>query len=133
MRLLGASVSGVGGEHGTLRDAVNEALRDWAKNVDDTYYLIGSAIGPHPYPTMVRTLQSVIGRGRQQIMKAEGRLPQAVFSCVGGGSNALGMFYGFLKDTKVQLISTTSSRGLTPGNHSASLTAGKPTACCRGP
>lgn len=128
MRLLGATVSGVGGDHGTLRDAVNEALRDWAKNVDDTYYLIGSAIGPHPYPTMVRTLQSVIGReARQQIMKAEGRLPQAVFSCVGGGSNALGMFYGFLKDTKVQLIGAEAGgRSLTPGNHSASLTAGKP-------
>jgi tryptophan synthase beta chain len=128
MRLLGATVSGVGGEHGTLRDAVNEALRDWAKNVDDTYYLIGSAIGPHPYPTMVRTFQSVIGReARAQIMKATGKLPQAVFACVGGGSNALGMFYGFLKDTKVQLIGAEAGgRGLTPGNHSASLSAGRP-------
>ncbi|GAB4432802.1 MAG: tryptophan synthase subunit beta [Turneriella sp.] len=128
MRLLGATVSGVGGEHGTLRDAVNEALRDWAKNVDDTYYLIGSAIGPHPYPTMVRTFQSVIGReARAQIMKATGKLPQAVFACVGGGSNALGMFYGFLKDSKVQLIGAEAGgRSLTPGNHSASLTAGKP-------
>lgn len=128
MRLLGASVQGVGGEHGTLRDAVNEALRDWARNVDDTYYLIGSAIGPHPYPTMVRTFQSIIGReARSQILKAEGRLPQAVFACVGGGSNSIGMFYGFLKDTKVQLIGAEAGgRGLTPGNHSASLTAGKP-------
>ena len=128
MRLLGASVQGVGGEHGTLRDAVNEALRDWARNVDDTYYLIGSAIGPHPYPTMVRTFQSIIGReARQQILKAEGKLPQAVFACVGGGSNSIGMFYGFLKDTKVQLIGAEAGgRGLTPGNHSASLTAGKP-------
>ena len=128
MRLLGATVSGVGGDHGTLRDAVNESLRDWAKNVDDTYYLIGSAIGPHPYPTMVRTFQSVIGReARAQILKATGKLPQAVFACVGGGSNALGMFYGFLKDTKVQLIGAEAGgRNLTPGNHSASLTAGKP-------
>lgn len=128
MRLLGASVQGVGGEHGTLRDAVNEALRDWARNVDDTYYLIGSAIGPHPYPTMVRTFQSIIGReARSQILKAEGKLPQAVFACVGGGSNSIGMFYGFLKDTKVQLIGAEAGgRGLTPGNHSASLTAGKP-------
>jgi tryptophan synthase beta chain len=128
MRLLGASVQGVGGDHGTLRDAVNEALRDWARNVDDTYYLIGSAIGPHPYPTMVRTFQSIIGReARQQILKAEGKLPQAVFACVGGGSNSIGMFYGFLKDTKVQLIGAEAGgRGLTPGNHSASLTAGKP-------
>lgn len=128
MRLLGATVSGVGGEHGTLRDAVNEALRDWARNVDDTYYLIGSAIGPHPYPTMVRTFQSVIGReARAQILKATGKLPQAVFACVGGGSNALGMFYGFLKDSKVELIGAEAGgRNLSPGNHSASLTAGKP-------
>ncbi len=130
MRLLGATVAGVGGEHGTLRDAVNEALRDWSKNVDDTYYLIGSVIGPHPYPTMVRTFQSIIGReARQQIMKAEGKLPQAVFACVGGGSNAMGMFYGFLKDTKVELIGAEAggrAGGLTPGNHSASLVAGKP-------
>lgn len=128
MRLLGATVSGVGGEHGTLRDAVNEALRDWAKNVDDTYYLIGSAIGPHPYPTMVRTFQSVIGReARAQMLKATGKLPQAVFACVGGGSNALGLFYAFLKDTKVQLIGAEAGgRNLAPGNHSASLSAGKP-------
>lgn len=128
MKLLGASVVGVGGEKGTLRDAVNDALRDWAKNVDDTYYLIGSAIGPHPYPTMVRTFQSIIGReARTQFMKMAGKLPQAVFACVGGGSNALGIFYGFLKDTKVELIGAEAGgRGLTPGNHSASLTAGKP-------
>lgn len=128
MKLLGAQVVGVGGEKGTLRDAVNEALRDWAKNVDDTYYLIGSAIGPHPYPTMVRTFQSIIGReARAQFMKMAGKLPQAVFACVGGGSNALGIFYGFLKDTKVDLIGAEAGgRGLTPGNHSASLTAGKP-------
>ncbi|MFO1525861.1 MAG: tryptophan synthase subunit beta [Turneriella sp.] len=128
MRLSGATVQGVGGEHGTLRDAVNEALRDWARNVDDTYYLIGSVIGPHPYPTMVRTFQSIIGReARQQILKAEGKLPQAVFACVGGGSNSIGMFYGFLKDTKVQLIGAEAGgRNMTPGNHSASLTAGKP-------
>jgi tryptophan synthase beta chain len=130
MRLLGATVAGVGGDHGTLRDAVNEALRDWSKNIDDTYYLIGSVIGPHPYPTMVRTFQSVIGReARAQFLKATGKLPQAVFACVGGGSNALGMFYGFLKDTKVQLIGAEAggrAGGLTPGNHSASLVAGKP-------
>jgi tryptophan synthase beta chain len=128
MRLLGATVAGIGGEHGTLRDAVNEALRDWSKNVDDTYYLIGSPIGPHPYPTIVRTFQSIIGREtRQQIMKAEGKLPQAVFACVGGGSNSIGMFYAFLKDSKVELIGAEAGgRSLTPGNHSASLTAGKP-------
>lgn len=130
MRLLGATVTGVGGEKGTLRDAVNEALRDWARNIDDTYYLIGSAIGPHPYPTIVRTFQSIIGReARQQFMKVTGKLPQAVFACVGGGSNALGVFYGFLKDTKVELIGAEAggrAGGLTPGNHSASLTAGKP-------
>ncbi|MBV6493368.1 MAG: Tryptophan synthase beta chain [Turneriella sp.] len=128
MRLLGATISGVGGNSGTLRDAVNEALRDWAKNVDNTYYLIGSAIGPHPYPTIVRTFQSIIGKeSRQQFTKITGKLPQAVFACVGGGSNAIGMFSGFLKDTKVELIGAEAGgRTLTPGNHSASLTVGKP-------
>src|SRR5438045_1750211 len=99
MRLLGAEVRGVDTGSRTLKDAINEALRDWVTNVDTTYYLLGSALGPHPYPLMVRDFQSVIGReAREQIMDAEGRLPDVLVACVGGGSNSIGLFHPFLKD-----------------------------------
>src|SRR5438270_7150847 len=102
MRLLVAEVRGVEAGSRTLKDAINEAMRDWVTNVRTSYYLLGSALGAHPYPTMVRDFQSVIGReARAQIMKAEGRLPNAVIACVGGGSNAIGIFYEFLKDKSV--------------------------------
>ncbi len=99
MKLLGAEVIPVTSGHGTLKDAMNEALRDWVTNVDDTYYLIGTAAGPHPYPEMVRDFQSVIGReARGQVLDLVGRLPDAVIACVGGGSNAIGLFHPFLDD-----------------------------------
>src|ERR1700716_3687993 len=105
MRLLGAEVRGVESGTRTLKDAVNEAIRDWVTNVRDTHYLLGSVLGAHPYPTMVRDFHSVIGReARTQILKAEGKLPAAVIACVGGGSNAIGVFYEFIKDKKVSLI-----------------------------
>ncbi|MES0488718.1 MAG: tryptophan synthase subunit beta [Leptospirales bacterium] len=126
--LLGAEIIGAGGKKGTLRDAVSEALRDWAKNVGDTHYVLGSAVGPHPFPTMVRDFQSVIGKEtRKQIITKEGTLPHAVIACVGGGSNAIGMFHGFLKDTKVKLIGVEAAgHGLNKGLHSAKLAKGKP-------
>lgn len=128
MRLLGAEVEGVGGEKGTLRDAVNEALRDWARTVGETHYVIGSVIGPHPFPSMVRDFQSVIGKEtKKQILKLEKSLPDAIFACVGGGSNAIGMFSAFLNDTRVELIGAEAGgQALRPGQHSASLTLGKP-------
>ena len=105
MRLLGAEVRGVASGSKTLKDAVNEALRDWVTNVRDTYYILGSALGPHPYPTMVRDFNRVIGiEMRQQILEKEGRLPTAILACVGGGSNAIGAFYQFLLDREVRLI-----------------------------
>src|SRR5206468_9847465 len=105
MRLLGAEVSRVNAGSRTLKDAINEAMRDWVTNVGDTYYLLGSVLGPHPYPLMVREFQSVIGReARDQIVELAGRLPDAIVACVGGGSNAIGMFDAFVDDRGVRLI-----------------------------
>ncbi|MBT5101787.1 MAG: tryptophan synthase subunit beta, partial [Planctomycetes bacterium] len=104
MKLLGAEVRGVESGSKTLKDAVNEAIRDWVTNVEDTYYLLGSALGPHPYPTMVRDFQKVIGQeAKEQILAAEGQLPDTVIACVGGGSNAIGIFHEFVDDEKVDL------------------------------
>src|SRR2546430_11262347 len=105
MQLLGAEVRAVDAGSRTLKDAINEALRDWVTNVGDTYYLLGSALGPHPYPVMVRDFQSVIGReARAQIMEREGRLPDTLVACVGGGSNSIGLFHPFLADAGVRMI-----------------------------
>src|SRR5262249_15011497 len=112
MKLLGATVRPVTAGSRTLKDAINEALRDWATNVAATYYLIGSAVGPHPYPRIVRNFQSVIGREtRIQVQEAEGRLPDLVLACVGGGSNAIGMFYPFAGDPAVRLIGVEAGGG----------------------
>lgn len=120
MRLLGAKVTGVDSGSRTLKDAINEAMRDWVTNVD-TYYLLGSVLGPHPYPMMVRDFQSVIGReARQQVLEAEGRLPDVLVACVGGGSNAIGLFYEFLGDASVRLIGVEAGgRGKRIGEHAA--------------
>ncbi|WP_321500411.1 tryptophan synthase subunit beta [Breoghania sp.] len=128
MKLLGAEVIPVTAGAGTLKDAMNEALRDWVTNVEDTYYLIGTAAGPHPYPEMVRDFQSVIGREtREQIMEAEGRLPDALVAAVGGGSNAIGLFHPFLDDDSVQIYGVEAGGlGLEGDEHCASLNAGKP-------
>jgi tryptophan synthase beta chain len=128
MRLLGAEVRGVDAGSRTLKDAINEAMRDWVTNVRNSYYLLGSALGAHPYPTMVRDFQSVIGReARAQILKAEGRLPASVIACVGGGSNAIGIFHEFLKDKKVQLVGVEAGgRGLGLGEHAARFSGGIP-------
>ena len=105
MQLLGAEVREVNAGSRTLKDAINEALRDWVTNVADTYYLLGSALGPHPYPLMVRDFQSVIGReARAQILEHEGRLPDALIACVGGGSNSIGLFHPFLSDSSIRMI-----------------------------
>lgn len=121
MRLLGAEVRAVESGSKTLKDAINEAIRDWVTNVNDTYYLLGSALGPHPYPTMVRDFQSVIGReARQQILAAEERLPDTVIACVGGGSNAIGIFHEFLNDDAVDLIGVEAGgTGIAGGQHAA--------------
>jgi len=121
MRLLGAEVRSVDSGMRTLKDAINEALRDWVTNVRTTFYLLGSALGPHPYPLMVRDLQSVIGREtREQIIAAEGRLPETLIACVGGGSNAIGLFYEFLKDENVRMIGVEAGgRGSELGQHAA--------------
>jgi len=128
MKLLGAEVKPVTAGHGTLKDAMNEALRDWVTNVDDTYYMIGTAAGPHPYPEMVRDFQSVIGREtREQMMAAEGRLPDMLVAAVGGGSNAIGLFHPFLDDTSVKIVGVEAGgKGLDGEEHCASLTAGSP-------
>ena len=128
MRLLGAEVVGVDAGSRTLKDAINEALRDWVTNVSDTYYLLGSALGPHPYPMMVRDFQSVIGReARQQIMQAENRLPDLLIACVGGGSNSIGLFYEFLKDETVKMTGVEAGgRSFTLGDHAARFRGGKP-------
>ena len=112
----------------TLKDAMNDALRDWVANVDDTYYLIGTVAGPHPYPAMVRDFQAVIGtEARDQVLKTEGRLPDTLIACIGGGSNAMGLFYPFLDDAEVQIIGVEAAgHGLSSGEHAASLTGGKP-------
>jgi tryptophan synthase beta chain len=127
MKLLGAEVRPVTSGSRTLKDAINEALRDWVSNVHTTHYLIGSAVGPHPYPLMVREFQAVIGKeARQQMLEAEGRLPDYVLACVGGGSNSIGMFHAFVDDPLVQLIGIEAAgRGLRLGDHAATLVAGK--------
>jgi len=136
MQLLGSKVIPVAAGSATLKDAINEALRDWVTNVSSTHYLLGSVTGPHPYPMIVRDFQSVIGREtRQQILAAEGRLPDAIVACVGGGSNAIGIFYPFLKDHGVALWGAEAAGlGLDTGRHAASLSAGSPGvlhgACC---
>jgi tryptophan synthase beta chain len=121
MRLLGAEVRGVSGGSATLKDAINEAMRDWVTNVRTTYYILGSALGAHPYPTMVRDFHRVIGReARAQMLEREGRLPTAIIACVGGGSNAIGAFYEFLPDENVQLIGVEAGgRGTALGEHAA--------------
>jgi tryptophan synthase beta chain len=126
MRLLGATVEPVTSGTQTLKDAINEAIRDWIAHVDDTYYLFGSVAGPHPYPTIVADFQSVVGReARAQCLEKEGRLPTKVVACVGGGSNAMGLFKGFIDDPEVELIGVEGGgRGLPGADHAASLTAG---------
>jgi tryptophan synthase beta chain len=128
MKLLGAEIVPVTAGAGTLKDAMNEALRDWVTNVEDTYYLIGTAAGPHPYPELVRDFQSVIGKEtREQIMEAEGKLPDMIVASVGGGSNAIGLFHPFLDDKSVQIVGVEAGgRGLSGDEHCASLSAGKP-------
>ncbi len=121
MKLLGAEVQPVASGTRTLKDAINEAIRDWVANVRETHYLLGSALGPHPYPTMVRTFQSVIGReAREQMLAEVGRLPEAVIACVGGGSNAIGVFSGFVEDEQVELIGVEAGgSGIETGKHAA--------------
>lgn len=126
MRLLGAEVRGVDSGSRTLKDAINEALRDWVTNVETTYYLLGSALGPHPYPLMVRDFQSIIGReAKEQIVEKEGRLPDLLIACVGGGSNSIGLFHEFLKDAEVKMIGVEAGgRGSGLGEHAARLMPG---------
>jgi tryptophan synthase beta chain len=128
MRLLGAEVRGVESGSRTLKDAISEAMRDWVTNVRDTHYLLGSVLGAHPYPTMVRDFHKVIGReARAQILKAEGKLPAAIIACVGGGSNAIGIFHDFLKDKKVKLIGVEAGgRSERLGDHAARFRGGSP-------
>ena len=128
MKLLGAQVLPVTAGTGTLKDAMNEALRDWVTNVDTTYYLIGTVAGPHPYPTMVRDFQAVIGREtREQMLAQEGRLPDSLVACVGGGSNAIGLFHEFLDDKDVKIIGVEAAgHGIESGKHAASLNGGVP-------
>ncbi|WP_447971516.1 tryptophan synthase subunit beta [Nitrospira sp. M1] len=128
MRLLGAKVTGVDSGSRTLKDAINEAMRDWTTNIKTTHYLLGSVLGAHPYPMMIRDFQSVIGReARKQILAAEGKLPNSLVACVGGGSNSIGLFYPFLKDTKVQMVGVEAGgTGLASGKHAARFSGGKP-------
>jgi len=128
MRLLGAEIVPVTSGTGTLKDAMNEAIRDWVSNVEDTFYLIGTVAGPHPYPAMVRDFQSIIGKEtRQQLQEKEGRLPDSLVACVGGGSNAMGLFHPFLDDASVQIIGVEAGgHGVTTAKHAASLNGGVP-------
>jgi len=128
MRMLGAEVVGVTSGTRTLKDALNEAMRDWVTNVDDTFYIIGTVAGPHPYPAMVRDFQAIIGReARQQMLEKEGKLPDALIACVGGGSNAIGLFYDFLPDEDVEIYGVEAGgRGLETGEHAAPLCKGTP-------
>jgi tryptophan synthase beta chain len=128
MRLLGAEVVAVNSGSRTLKDAINEALRDWVTNIEDTHYLLGSVMGPHPYPAMVRDFQSVIGREvREQILEAEGRLPDLLIACVGGGSNSIGLFYEFLKDQQARMIGVEAGgRSSALGDHAARFAGGRP-------
>jgi len=127
MKLLGAEVRVVKSGSRTLKDAINEALRDWVANVETTHYIIGSVVGPHPFPMMVRDFQSVIGKeAKGQILEKEGKLPKAVVACVGGGSNAMGIFYPFVEDKEVKLMGVEAGGlGLETGKHSASINAGQ--------
>lgn len=127
MELLGAEVRSVPNGSGTLKDATNEALRYWASHVNDTHYIIGSAVGPHPFPKMVRDFQSVIGKEtREQILEQEGKLPDAVIACVGGGSNSIGMFYPFIEDNGVKLYGVEAGGlGVATGQHAAAITKGE--------
>jgi tryptophan synthase beta chain len=128
MRLLGAKIIPVSSGTGTLKDAMNEALRDWVTNVETTFYCIGTAAGPHPYPEIVRDFQSVIGKeAREQILEREGRLPDAVMACIGGGSNAIGLFHPFIDDETVRLIGVEAAgHGIETGLHAAALNGGRP-------
>ena len=127
MKLMGAEVRSVSTGSRTLKDAINEAMRDWVSNPDNSYYLLGSAVGPHPYPSIVRDFQSIIGKeARQQILDKSGRLPDYIIACVGGGSNAIGIFYPFLNDQDVSLIGVEAAgKGIDTGEHAASLIAGR--------
>jgi len=128
MKLLGAEVIPVTSGTGTLKDAMNEALRDWVTNVSDTFYIIGTAAGPHPYPQLVRDFQSVIGReSKEQMLEREGRLPDTLVACIGGGSNAIGLFHPFLDDEGVEIIGVEAAgKGIETGEHCASLAGGEP-------
>ncbi len=128
MRLLGAEVVAVESGSKTLKDALNEAMRDWVTNIDNTFYIIGTVAGPHPYPAMVRDFQAVIGReSRNQIQARTGRLPDTLVACVGGGSNAIGLFYPFLDDQHVAMYGVEAAgEGLDTGRHAAPLCAGRP-------
>jgi tryptophan synthase beta chain len=128
MKLLGAEVIPVTSGSSTLKDAMNDALRDWVANVEDTYYVIGTAAGPHPYPEMVREFQSIIGReAKEQILEAEGRLPDTLVACIGGGSNAIGLFHPFLDDPGVTIIGAEAAgHGIETGQHAAAITGGSP-------
>ena len=127
MKMLGAKVHAVEEGSATLKDAMNEAIRDWTANCDDTFYVIGTVAGPHPYPAMVRDFQSVIGReARRQCLKEYGRLPDQAIACVGGGSNAMGLFAGFMRDASVRLVGVEAGgRGLATGEHAASINGGR--------
>ncbi len=128
MKLLGAEIRSVSNGSKSLKDAMNEALRDWVTNVRDTFYIIGTAAGPHPYPAMVRDFQSVIGEEvREQILKAENKLPDLLMACIGGGSNALGLFHEFLDDKEIEMIAVEAAgHGIDTNKHAASLSGGKP-------
>jgi tryptophan synthase beta chain len=128
MKLLGAEVVPVTSGTATLKDAMNDALRDWVTNVDSTFYIIGTAAGPHPYPEMVRDFQSVIGtEAKEQMKEAEGRLPDVIMACIGGGSNAIGLFHPFLDDKDVEIIGVEAAgHGVDTDKHAASLTGGRP-------
>jgi tryptophan synthase beta chain len=126
MRLLGATVPGVDSGSRTLKDAINEAIRDWVTNVENTFYIFGSVLGPHPYPMIVRDFQRIIGvEARAQIQKAEGRLPDSLVACVGGGSNSIGLFHAFLDDPDVAMIGVEAGgRGIASGDHAARFQGG---------
>ncbi|KCZ46940.1 MULTISPECIES: tryptophan synthase subunit beta [unclassified Hyphomonas] len=128
MRLLGAKIVPVSSGTGTLKDAMNEALRDWVTNVDNTFYCIGTVAGPHPYPELVRDFQSIIGKeAREQILDREGRLPDVIMACIGGGSNAIGLFHPFLEDESVRMIGVEAAgHGIETGEHAAALNGGRP-------
>jgi tryptophan synthase beta chain len=128
MRLLGTEVAGVGSGSRTLKDAINEGMRDWVSNIGNTHYLMGSVLGPHPYPMIVRDFQRVIGQEtRQQVLELAGRLPDCLFACVGGGSNSIGLFFDFIPDAGVKMVGIEAGgRSLDPGEHAARFSGGKP-------